>query len=140
MALSEHEQRLLDEMERSLYDTEADQVDVEQVRRPRSVRRIVLGMLLGVAGLGVLIAAVSLKSVLLGVIAFLMMVAGILFALSSSHGSGAHRDGPSDDGPHGGGGGGSARPSGRPRMPSGTGARRSALEDRWRRRMGDDDL
>ena len=59
MPLSEQEQRLLDEMERSLYHGDADFVaSVGRVRGRVSYAAVVGGILLAVAGMGVLVLGV----------------------------------------------------------------------------------
>ena len=58
MPLSEQEQRLLDEMERHLMSNDADVVTAPS--RALSYRNIVLGSILVLAGLGALIAGVSI--------------------------------------------------------------------------------
>src|SRR3954452_14577862 len=74
MPLSEQEQRLLDEMERSLYHNDADDVTTVGARRGRpNYRAIVLGVLIAVAGLGVIIAGVAINMLLLGIGGFIVM-------------------------------------------------------------------
>ena len=52
MPLSEQEQRLLDEMERSLYHNEADDVTTVGVRRGRaSSTAITIGIVAGILGI-----------------------------------------------------------------------------------------
>lgn len=97
MPLSEQEQRLLDEMERSLYHNEAD--DVTTVGAPRgraSFTAILLGAIAGVLGLGLLLTGVIAQQPVVGVLGFALMFGGALFAiappirfrvLSSGHGA-----------------------------------------------------
>ena len=82
MPLSEQEQRLLEEMERNLYRNDADFVHAVggvRGRRP-NYRSIVLGVLLAVAGVGALIAGVALQLLIIGVVGFALMFAGVLVA------------------------------------------------------------
>lgn len=82
MPLSEQEQRLLEEMERNLYRNDADFVQAVggvRGRRP-NYRAIVLGVLLAVAGAGALIAGVASQLLVVGVIGFAVMFAGVLVA------------------------------------------------------------
>ena len=86
MPLSEQEQRLLEEMERNLYRNDADFVHAVggvRGRRP-NYRAIVLGVLLAVAGVGALIAGVALQLLIVGVIGFALMFAGVLIAITPS--------------------------------------------------------
>jgi DUF3040 family protein len=84
MPLSEQEQRLLEEMERNLYRNDADFVHAVggvRGRRP-DYRAIVLGVLLAVAGVGALIAGVALQLLVIGILGFALMFAGVLIAIS----------------------------------------------------------
>lgn len=83
MALSEHEQRMLEEMERSLYSSDSDVMSTTPVvtHRP-NYRAIVLGAVLAIVGVGVLLAAVILQQLWIGVIAFALMLAGVLYIFS----------------------------------------------------------
>lgn len=86
MPLSEQEQRLLDEMERHLMRNDADVVSAPRDGRALSYRNIVVGALLVLIGLGGLIAGVATNLIIVGVIAFLVMVAGVIFALTPTKG------------------------------------------------------
>jgi hypothetical protein len=84
MPLSEQEQRLLEEMERNLYRNDADFVHAVggvRGRRP-NYRAIVLGVLLAVAGVGALIAGVALQLLIIGIVGFALMFAGVLIAIT----------------------------------------------------------
>lgn len=79
MALSEHEQRLLDEMERGFYRSEADVLQTASVRRARTnYRSLVLGILVCIVGIGVLIGGVAAQQLWLGLIGFAAMLGGVL--------------------------------------------------------------
>jgi hypothetical protein len=83
MPLSEHEQRLLEEMERSLYQNDADFVATVGGRRGKpAYRSIVLGILVAVVGVGVLIAGVSFQIPIVGILGFVVMFVGVLLALA----------------------------------------------------------
>jgi len=84
MPLSEHEQRLLDEMERNLYQNDADFVaNISQTpRRKPAYRAIVLGVLIAVVGVGALIAGVTIRQPLVGILGFVLMFAGVLLAIT----------------------------------------------------------
>jgi hypothetical protein len=81
MPLSEHEQRLLDEMERGLYGREADvvQAPTSESLRP-NYRAIVVGVLLAAVGLAALVTGVMTQLVLVGVAGFALMFTGALVA------------------------------------------------------------
>ncbi|MCD7102058.1 DUF3040 domain-containing protein [Pseudoclavibacter sp. 13-3] len=81
MPLSDHEQKLLEEMERNLYQAESDEVSTDQV--PRSLNRmaVVLGVIGAVIGLALLLWAVSAKLIVVGVIGFVLIVASIIWAM-----------------------------------------------------------
>ncbi|GAA1624397.1 DUF3040 domain-containing protein [Leucobacter chromiireducens] len=83
MALSEHEQRLLDEMERGFYQSEADVMQTGSVRRRRvSYRSLVLGIIVVLVGIGVLIGGVAAQQLWLGLIGFALMVGGVTLMMS----------------------------------------------------------
>lgn len=127
MALSEQEQRLLDEMERHLYQNEADVMSTTpRSNAPISTRTIVLAILAVAVGLGVVLAGLALQLPIVGIVGFIVMLVGVLFAFRSRQGddSAMIMDAPSS-------------------APEGKGARASGgfmdrLEGRWdRRRNGD---
>ncbi len=82
MPLSEQEQRLLDEMERSLYRNDADFVATvgSQDSRP-NYRMIVIGALLGVVGIVGILVGVGTQLPVIGVIGFLVLFGGVLLGL-----------------------------------------------------------
>lgn len=89
MPLSEQEQRLLDEMERHLLQNDADVVTAPSGDRALSYRNLVYGALLLLAGIGGLVAAVAtgqdlgaVFSIIIGVVAFLAMLAGVMLAFT----------------------------------------------------------
>ncbi|PPH51789.1 DUF3040 domain-containing protein [Rathayibacter sp. AY1E2] len=82
MPLSEHEQRLLDEMERNLYQNDADFVAaVGKGRGGTNYRALVLGILLGILGLAVLVAGVVVRQPLVGILGFAFMLGGVIVAM-----------------------------------------------------------
>jgi uncharacterized membrane protein YkgB len=85
MALSEHEQRMLEEMERNLLAEDAKLASkVSQVGSTnRSASKLIAGVLVMIAGLGLLIFAVAIQVAFFGVVAFLVMVAGLVIASSN---------------------------------------------------------
>ncbi len=83
MPLSEHEQRLLEEMERSLYQNDADFVAKVGGRRARpAYRSIVLGILVAVVGVAVLVTGVFVQLPIVGILGFVVMFAGVLLAIA----------------------------------------------------------
>jgi len=88
MPLSEQEQRLLDEMERHLMRNDADVVSAPRDGRTLSYRNIVYGTILVLLGLGGLIIGVSTDLVVVGVIAFIVMLAGVVLAVTPTPGPG----------------------------------------------------
>ena len=82
MPLSEQEQKLLDEMERSLYHNDADFVSAVGAGRGRlSYSSLVLGILLAIVGLAVVIVGVVIHVPLVGILGFAVMFTGVLVAL-----------------------------------------------------------
>jgi len=83
MPLSEQEQRLLDEMERSLYHNDADDVTTVGARRGRpNYTALVLGVLAGALGLVLLVVGVSIRQPVVGILGFAIMFAGALVAIA----------------------------------------------------------
>lgn len=91
MPLSEHEQRLLEQIERALYAEDpkfASTVRGSRLRRP-SRRRRLQGIALFAVGLVLLVVGVAVPPLLVGsvpvvsVVGFLAMLAGIMLALSA---------------------------------------------------------
>lgn len=83
MPLSEHEQRLLEQMERALY---AEDPKFASSLRDGSGRRgnrrqVALGVLGVLVGLAVLVAGVAVSQELLGVLGFVIMLAGGFLAI-----------------------------------------------------------
>ncbi|WP_394214506.1 DUF3040 domain-containing protein [Brachybacterium vulturis] len=132
MPLSEHEQRMLDEMERQLFADDPRLARAFAPKTPprRNGRRILIGLGAVVVGLMVLVLAVSLPAIWLGVIAFIGMLAGAVYAIT---GSGSSSEGKGTAGGEGGGGSGPAAPGG---DDGGTFMRK--MEERWEKRAGDD--
>lgn len=137
MPLSDEEQRMLDEMERQLFAEDphlARRIRVSE-SSPRDRRRIVLGLLGVLLGLGLLVLAVALPAIWLGVLAFVLMLVSALAAIgprSTANGGGLAEGGDARRGPA------PDRP-GQPDLPSDGRARSDfmrRLEERWERRSG----
>lgn len=115
MALSDEERRVLDEMERQLRASTSDVVDIGTPRRINATT-VTIGVLVIVAGIGVLLGGIVAQFPVIGIAGFGTMVAGVLIATSRR--------------------GSSPSPSPRPTAPRSP--RKSSFEDRWDRRMGGD--
>ncbi|KQV04925.1 DUF3040 domain-containing protein [Leifsonia sp. Root112D2] len=85
MPLSEHEQRLLEEMERNLYHNDADFVAKVGGRRGRpAYRSIVLGILVIVVGIAALLTGVLTQLAIVGIVGFVLMFVGVMVAIAPS--------------------------------------------------------
>lgn len=81
MGLSEREQQLLDDMERRLYQSEADVMKAGSATPRRlNLRSLVLGILVGLVGIGVMIGGVAAQQLWLGLIGFAAMLGGTVLA------------------------------------------------------------
>jgi hypothetical protein len=88
MPLSEQEQRLLDEMERHLMHHDADVVSAPREGQTLSYRNIVYGTVLVLVGLGGLIAGIATGLIVVGVLAFLVMLGGVILAVTPTRATG----------------------------------------------------
>mgnify|MGYP000264058285 FL=1 len=133
MPLSDHEQRMLDQIESALYAEDpkfASSVRGRTLRAP-SARRRLQGAGLFVIGLAMLVAGVAFKATMIGsfpvlsVIGFLVMFGGVVFAITGPRVvGGRERSGGTP------GAGRQRRVKG-----GGTGSFTSRMEDRFRRRF-----
>jgi hypothetical protein len=131
MPLSDHEQRMLDEIENALYAEDpkfASSVRGGTLRAPTTRRRI-QGAALFVIGLAMLVSGVAFKATMIGtfpilsVVGFLVMFGGVVFAITGKRLS-KTGDRPAS--------GGRQR-----RVKGGGGSFTSRMEDRFRRRFDD---
>ncbi|MFB9719496.1 DUF3040 domain-containing protein [Planobispora longispora] len=128
MPLSEHEQRLLDQIEQALYAEDPKWANTVRISDPRShyKRRLVKASLGFVLGVVLLMVGVVIQLIPLGVGGFVVMLAACLWGLSSwkrMNGFGETTGSP-------------ARPEGKQGRRSG-GSRpgfMERMEERWRRR------
>lgn len=82
MGLSEREQQLLDELERGLMDGDKGIASkAERVGNPAA--KLIAGALVAVIGLGVLLTGVLIQFSIIGVVGFLIMLAGLFVATSN---------------------------------------------------------
>jgi hypothetical protein len=140
--LSEHEQRLLDQIERALYAEDPKfastvrQTDLRTHMR-RRLRRAAFVLVLGFA---LMLVGVVAQQILLGVAGFVVMLGALLLALSSWKrlGAGPSKGTPADTGATPPGvtriGRGSSRASKSSRPARSSGSWKHRLEERWKRR------
>ncbi|MHA7304593.1 DUF3040 domain-containing protein [Arthrobacter sp. TMN-49] len=86
MPLSEHEQRLLDQLEQQLHaeDPKFASVLSTAPTRAMSTRNIVMGVLVVIVGLMILLGGVATQLIVVGILGFLVMGAGVYLALSKA--------------------------------------------------------
>ena len=132
MPLSDHEQRMLDQIESALYAEDpkfASSVRGGSLRAPTTRRRL-QGAALFILGLGMLVSGVAFKATMIGsfpilsVFGFVVMFVGVVFAITGSRASGkADTAGPVSG-------------ASRQRRTKGAGSSfTSRMEDRFRRRF-----
>ncbi|MFG1695714.1 DUF3040 domain-containing protein [Nonomuraea sp. NPDC049309] len=129
MPLSEHEQRLLDQIEQALYAEDPKWANTVRISDPRNhyKRRLIkasIGFALGVVIMmvGVVISGTAL--IPLGVGGFVVMLAACLWGLSSWKKMNGFGDGPA----------GTATPPGKQARRGHRGTFMERMEERWRRR------
>ena len=130
MPLSEHEQRLLEQIERALVDDDPKFASSVRTgdRRLKARRKLQLGALLVVVGLAVLVGGAVARSVPLGVLGFLVMFGGaVLGVLNYKAATGAVEAGSAPAGGRGPAGSGRGGKVGRQPL-------KNRLEERFRRR------
>ena len=131
MPLSDHEQRMLDQIESALYAEDpkfASSVRGGGLRAPTARRRL-QGAALFVLGLAMLVSGVAFKATMIGtfpvlsVVGFIVMFGGVVFAITAPRlaGRGAHP--------------GPATGARQRRSKSAGGSFTSRMEDRFRRRF-----
>jgi hypothetical protein len=88
MPLSEHEQRLLDEIEQALYAEDPKFASSVRSARPRNRVRMMLALSVAgvVAGLAVVLIGLSANLILVGVLGFVLIVAACVAAASALRG------------------------------------------------------
>lgn len=118
MALSEREQKLLEEMERGLYASDADFANRVAQRNAPSAKRLIGGTALAIIGLSILLFAVIIQFAIFGVVGFLVVLTGLVVASSNV--------GPATPAP-------SASKPTPPKSPKKAGG---SFEERWDRRRG----
>lgn len=135
MPLSEQEQRLLEEMERSLYNNDADFVATVSSRGGRpNYRRIAIGVLIALLGVAAIVTGVVIKQPIVGMLGFVVVLTGALLAISSPRISGSHQFGEMPDSP-GSPVSGKSSSAGKARA----GGFMDRMNERWDRRQDDHD-
>jgi len=88
MPLSEHEQKLLEQLEKQLHEDDPKFASSmgSDPGRSWSTRHLVIGVLGTLAGILLLLLGVSLQSIVVGVLGFVVMGAGVYFATMRSAG------------------------------------------------------
>jgi hypothetical protein len=91
MGLSESEKRVLEELERNLYENDADfarktksKIDQVSLRGANSPAKVIAGALLAVIGISILVFAAITQLPPVGVAGFLVMLFGLLMASASA--------------------------------------------------------
>ncbi|WP_029068826.1 DUF3040 domain-containing protein [Jonesia quinghaiensis] len=88
MPLSEHEQRILEQLEKELRSEDPRLASTMSGRRGSTTTRFVIAVVALAIGLGLLIVAVMTSAIWLGVIGFAVMFLGVTYALSAPKKSG----------------------------------------------------
>lgn len=138
MPLSEHEQRVLQQMEKALYAEDPRlastlKSSVRGAGHGLDRRRVAIGIVGALVGLGLVVLGVMSQMIWVGAIGFLLMVLGGAWAAKPQGRTRRNAQGgnhPGGGGGRGGGGGGGGRPVS-PR-PSGTFMER--MEQQWDKR------
>ncbi len=132
MALSEHEEALLQQMEEALYAEDPRFASRIQKTESRHMGRgrIIIGVVAGLAGLALVILSAMSSYIWLGAIGFAVMVAGIAYAVSPARKI-LHAV------PDGGGAAASPRGPGKGRPAATRGSFMERLEERWEKRRRD---
>ncbi|WP_255768433.1 DUF3040 domain-containing protein [Pseudarthrobacter sulfonivorans] len=121
MPLSEHEQKLLEQLEKQLHEDDPKFANSmgSDPGRTWSTRHLVIGVLAALAGIALLLVGVTTQIIIVGVLGFVVMGGGVYFAtMRNASGSKAAS---------------AAGKSGKPRS-----SFMSSLEERWDERRRDD--
>lgn len=132
MPLSEREQRMLRELEEQLQTEDpsfASSLQEAPVGK-LNVRNLVLGLLVAVAGIGVLVLGIYQQLIPVGIAGFVIMGIGVYFATTG----GASSAGPKNSNGGNGNGGGSGGSGPKTSTPSPSGGFMSNLEQKWEQR------
>jgi hypothetical protein len=116
MALSEREQRLLDELERGFYESDPNLANKISSSGTRSPARLIAGLVIGLIGISLIVFAVVIQVAYFGVFAFIVMLAGLVVASSNLT---------------------PAKPSSQRAKSNEKKPARNVFEERWNRRQGE---
>lgn len=116
MALSEREQRLLDELERGFYESDPNLANKISSSGAHSPARLIAGLVIGLIGIGLIVFAVVIRVAFFGVFAFIVMLAGLIVASSNMA---------------------AGKPAGKRANSSEKKPPRNLFEERWNRRQGE---
>lgn len=116
MALSEREQRLLDELERGFYESDPNLANKISSTGSFNPARLILGLVIGLIGVSLIVFAVAIQVAFFGVFAFIVMLTGLIVASSNLTSQGQTK----------------TRAAGVKREPA-----RNVFEERWNRRRGE---
>lgn len=146
MPLSEHEQKLLEQMERALYAEDPRFAShMKGSAHSPNRRRVIVGVCVALAGLAIVVAGVATELIALGVVGFVVMVAGVAWAATPPrkhngpeltvvhNGDPKTTSGPSRPGGLS-GRSGKAKPKPKPK---GGGSFTQRMEERWDKRRND---
>ena len=127
MPLSEHEQRLLEQMERALYAEDPKfATSLRSSSMARASRgRAALGVLIVFGGIGLLVTAMALQATPLGILGFAVMLVGTVLVYTAFQ-----RPRSTPESPEG------AAPASKPATTKTSFMDR--VEGRWRKRQGDE--
>ncbi|RBY89193.1 DUF3040 domain-containing protein [Blastococcus sp. TBT05-19] len=130
MPLSEHEQRLLEQIERALVDDDPKFASSVRTgdRRLKARRKLQLGALLVLVGLAVLVAGPVTGSVALGVVGFLVAFGGVTLGVLNYRSATGAVEPAGPAGPRG------SSATGRGSRGRGRQPMKNRLEERFRRR------
>ncbi len=116
MPLSEHEQKLLEQLEKQLHEDDPKFASSmgSDAGRSWSTRHLVIGVLATLAGVVLLLFGVTIQNIFVGVLGFVVMGAGVYYATMRGAAAGKAKAA------------GAGRKSGKPRS-----SFMSNLEERW---------
>jgi hypothetical protein len=116
MPLSEHEQKLLEQLEKQLHEDDPKFASSmgSDAGRSWSTRHLVIGVLTTLAGIVLLLLGVTIQNIFVGVLGFVVMGAGVYYATMRGSAAGKAKSA------------GASRKPGKPRS-----SFMSNLEERW---------